>query len=291
MVVGADSLIGAALINDLRLLDVSVIGTSRRKSGAHVFLDLERPIDRSTLPEVNTVFLCAGINGFTACNEDPAAAALVNICATLVIGSHYMKQGAHVVFLSSSAVFGARTDVPEEQTMCSPDTTYGVFKRAAEIALLEVTTAFGGMCSVVRLTKVLSTDNPLLKNWQTLAAAVKTIEAFEDVFVAPISLIFAVNGLIEVASRRIGGVFHFSGEQTISYLDLAFALAQRKLIPSELIRKTKKTPGKSNVTATQCGRLAMGQTTNLLDIQPQPLEDLLASLVQQAGAQTVFSMK
>lgn len=278
VVVGADSLIGAALMGELRLRGFTAVGTSRRRSCAHFFLDLEKPIDLSVLPEARTVFLCAGMNGFAACRELPATAALVNVSATLAIGTHYLEQGGHVVFLSSAAVFGARSDTPNEQDAPTPNTTYGAFKYATEIALLDAATVSGGKCSIVRLTKVLSFAGSLLKKWRTQGAVDQTIDAFMDVSIAPISLNYLVNGLLEVADSRLTGCFHFAGAQPLTYADLACALGERQLVPMALINRTNESATMQAALPPQCSALGMPVTLRTLGIRPQSFANFLDSV-------------
>jgi dTDP-4-dehydrorhamnose reductase len=278
LVIGADSLIGGALMDELTLRGTSVTGTSRNRNCAHFFLDLAGPVDLSLLPEACTVFLCAGINGFAACSEDPATAALINVCATLAVGTHYMEQGGHVVFLSSTAVFEPRSDAPDEQAAPSPNSTYGALKCATEIALLEAARISDGECSVVRMTKVLSATCSLLVKWHALGVKGKTIEAFADDFIAPVSVSYVVHGLLEVADHRLGGCFHLTGAQPVSYADLAYELGKRQLIPAALIDRTRQSAAAQTTSLAQCNILAMPRTIRRLDIRPQPFANFLDSI-------------
>lgn len=278
LVVGADSLIGAALMEELRLRGVPVVGTSRRKFNSHFFLDLASPIDLSALPEAQTIFLCAGINSFAACSEHSATAALVNVSATLALGAYYLAQGGHVVFLSSTSVFGTQENAPDEQATLSPNTTYGAFKCATEIALLEASEMFDGGCSVVRLSKVLSRTSSLLKKWLTLGAEGQAINAFVDLSISPISLNYVVGGLLEIANRQLQGCFHLAGEHSLSYADLAYALSERRLIPNALINKISQCATEQMPLSPQCNALAMPITQKIAGIQPQPLANFLDSI-------------
>jgi dTDP-4-dehydrorhamnose reductase len=278
LVIGADSLIGASLMDTFKSRGVSVVGTSRRKSDSLLFLDLASPIDLSALPKASTVFLCAGINGFEACNQDPVIAAQVNVVATLAIGVHYMKQGGHVVFLSSSAVFGTRSDIPDEQDNVSPNTIYGVFKCATEIALLEASKNSTGVCSIVRLTKVFSATSLLLKKWRDQGMESQGIEAFFDITLSPISLNYVVNSLVEVGDRKLAGCVHLAGEQTITYADLAYALCEKWFIPKAMVKRISQSATAKTAPLPQCSVLAMHRTKSELGIKPQLLAEFLVSI-------------
>jgi dTDP-4-dehydrorhamnose reductase len=282
LIVGADSLIGAALAVELQSRGTFVIGTSRRQSNAHLFLDLARPFDLSALPEASSVFLCAGINGFAACNEDPVTAATVNISATVLIGSYYLQRGAHVVFISSSAIFGARGDAPNEEDAPSPNTTYGAFKCATEIALLETAKIFGGECAVVRLTKVFVPSAAMLQKWRARGTEGRAIDAFVDAFISPVALNYVVYALLKVSNRRLAGRFHLAGAQTLSYADFASALVERRLIPATLINRTSQRSPEQATLSPQCAALAMPRTSTMAGVQPQPLDEFMVSIESQS---------
>lgn len=279
LIIGADSLIGGALAEESGRRGISVTGTSRRESRGYYFLDLSKPINCSDLPAARTVFLCAGINGFAACNGNPAMAARVNISATLEVAVHYMTQGAHVVFLSSSAVFGARTDTPAERDAPSPDSTYGAFKCATEVALLEKAKTSRASCSVVRLTKVLSAASPLMKKWLELGKLGVSVQAFSDAYLSPVSLDYVVHGLLRIAEAGVAGCFHLAGLQTHSYFELAQALGKKGVIPASLVSGISQgIATESSQALSQCIGLAMPDTTRILNIQPQPFTDFLNGL-------------
>lgn len=274
LVVGVDSAIGEALACSLRQANLEVLGTSRRPSSSWLPLDLGTRIDTSALPEAQTVFLCAAISGFAACEADPLLAARVNVEATVALGRHYMERGAHVVFLSSTAVFGSRGDAPNESCAAAPDTAYGVFKRAGELALQAVARSTAGRCAIVRLTKVLSAQTPVLNQWRSA----NKITAFSDTHLCPIALPYVVDSLICVARRRADGIFHLAGEQTLSYAALAHALTRCCWLNlCEITEIRQGSPGNSGVQP-QCVALTMSATTQQLGIRAQSLEDCLLGL-------------
>ncbi len=269
LVVGADGAIGAALA-----LAGDMLGTSRRPGSGWLPLDLAAPFDVAALPDANTVFLCAGINGFAACDADPLLAARVNVQATLAIGTHYLLRGAHVIFLSSTAVFDGRADAPDEGAALSPSTTYGAFKSAAELALLVVARNAPGPCSIVRLTKVLSAQTPLLQKWRSAPH----IDAFTGSLVCPVSLPFVVQGLLHIAEHRAAGCWHLAGAQTLSYAALAKAMQAQGRLSGATVREISQGSPQSSGVHAPCVSLTMPLTSQKLGIRAQPLLDCLQDL-------------
>jgi nucleoside-diphosphate-sugar epimerase len=72
LVVGSDGAIGGSLLAAMARLGFDAVGTSRRLDSGALPLDLAAKLDIYTLPVADTVFLCAGINDFVACDADPA---------------------------------------------------------------------------------------------------------------------------------------------------------------------------------------------------------------------------
>ena len=285
LIIGADGLIGQALMQAFTSKGFSVIGTSRRDSDRYFYLDLAKPIDLSALPKARIVFLCAGINGFAACDADPVMAAQVNIVTTLAIGTHYMRQGGHVVFLSSTTVFGNNTGKPDEEDKVTPDTTYGVFKCATEIALHKASKNTDGQCTIVRLSKVFSANSLLLKQWREQGLAGKSIDAYSDVLIAPVSIEYVVIGLLKVVENQSAGYLHLSGEQTISYKELAYSLCEKWLIPKTRVNGISQSTQMETASPPQCSVLGMLRTKSLLGIQAQPFSEFVLSI----GKETEFA--
>jgi dTDP-4-dehydrorhamnose reductase len=278
LVVGADGVIGSALVSALSQAGSDVLGSSRRSDSKCLRLDLGAPVPTASLPDAQTVFLCAGINGFAACDADPALASRVNIEATLAIGTHYLQRAAHVAFLSSTAVFGSRGDAPGEMAVLSPNTTYGAFKCASEVALQAVASSAPGPFTIVRLTKVLSAQTPLLQKWRSAVRDGMPVNAYSDSMVCPVSLSYVVQGLLKIAQRKAPGCFHLAGAQTLSYAALAQALVQHRLLPHAVVRETSQGSRATSGVQEQCVSLTMPLTAQTLGIRAQSFADCLQNL-------------
>jgi nucleoside-diphosphate-sugar epimerase len=123
LVIGADGLIGSALIVELQLSKYEVAGTTRREPPARdlISFDLRWP---SYLPHAQVTYICAGITGFRNCTDDPDAEA-ANVMGPITIAKMVLRRQGYVVFLSSSA---AETH---------PETAYGRMKLDAEREILD----------------------------------------------------------------------------------------------------------------------------------------------------------
>ncbi len=232
LVVGADGLIGRALVDAAAAPGRAVVGTTRRRGGEWM-LDLEADPRTWTLPaRVRTAFLCAAITKLDACERQPQRARAVNVIAAEALARRFIERGAHVVFASSNQVFdGSRPHTPADAPP-SAASCYGRLKREAEERLL----ALGPAVTVVRLTKVFESILPLLRRWAAALGDGRPIEPFVNMHVAPVPLAQVVRVLIAAGERRPEGIVQLSGPQDVTYASLALGLAARLGVDDALVR-------------------------------------------------------
>lgn len=221
LVVGADGGIGRPLLARLRADGRSAVGTTRRAGGDGLHLDLGSDPDSWQLPDrVAVAYLCAAVTSIDACRRDPGGTRAMNVDRTLALASQLRERGAHVVFLSTNQVFDGAVSFRGEGDAVCPLTEYGRQKAGAEASLL----AAGG-ATVVRFTKVVPPDWPLIGKWREALSRGEAVEAFGDMVLSPVPLGRAVGALARVGDKRPGGVFHVSGAEDVSYAELARRLA------------------------------------------------------------------
>ena len=269
---GGDGLIGHALYQACKARGTQVFVTARRCSEAAIQIDLSQPIDANLLPHCDVVYLCAAISRFLACEQNPTLARRVNVTAQLELARHYCSLGTHVVFLSSNAVFDGQVEAPNEDARLSPISLYGQLKSYAEEGLEFIAQQCSGGLSIVRLTKVLGSFHPLISNWANDLRAEKTITAFSDKTFSPISLDYAVKGLIQCGTVKVGGKFHLSGETELSYYVFAKALARRAGADQQLVL------AESANHLPMHNRLGMPRTEVTLGVNGQDLDSLLVDV-------------
>ncbi len=225
LVVGADGMIGGALLERLSAAGAEATGTSRRADAARrglLHLDLALPPDQWDLPDaVCVAFVCAGITSLRSCRENPAATMRVNVEQTLELAAHIVRRGGRVVVLSTNQVFDGRSPRRKVDDAPSPRSVYGEQKAAVEAAVA----ALDEHATVVRLTKVVGETVPLFDEWATRLADGQSVEAFSDLQVAPVPLAFAVDALVCIGQQHFGGIVHLSGDEDISYEAIARRLA------------------------------------------------------------------
>lgn len=209
LIIGANSLIGSALINHIGL--DNCIGLTRKE------LDLAKPI--STWPKIDNIkstIICAGITSQKECRDNPKETSFINVTQTLNVADWFGV--SFVIFLSSHSVF----DITSE---------YGRQKQQAEHGLLQTR-----YCAIVRLTDVIHANRQPFKQWKEQLDIGSIVHPFKYLNCSPLSLSCVVKAIATLADKQLPGIWELSGAYEISYVQIAQLLSKQKkhlVIPTE----------------------------------------------------------
>ena len=274
LVIGGGGLIGSALSNALSQLGIHVMLTSRRNTPPEIFLDLVSvPLNLERLPKIDVVYLCAAISRFEDCERFPLLARRVNVTAQVELARHFFLQGARVIFLSTNAVFDGRHEAPVEDQLVNPGSLYGELKSDAERELRDLAKQYAGALVICRFTKVFGANSPLIVDWIKKTKDHHRVEAFSDMKISPVSLRFAVEGLIRCGISKYTGILHFSGQEEFSYFYFASALARTYGGSDGYIYPAQSGKPKRH------NKLSMKITEQIIGMRAQSLNSLLEDLI------------
>lgn len=236
LVVGADGLIGRALVDHLAHVGEERIGTTRRPdtiSDGRIFLDLSEEISEWRPPrQVSVVYLCAAVTALKRCRMDPAASGIVNIYNTVALAKLLIARKTFVVAPSTNLVFDGSVPFRKADDPLCPTTEYGRQKAEAHRQLLDL----GVRISIVRLSKVIGPNMPLITGWIQALKNNEAIHPVSNMVIAPVALSFAVQVLHRVAERRMCGIIQVSPEEDVTYEQIARHIARRIGADSELVQ-------------------------------------------------------
>ena len=249
LIVGSDGLLGRALADALPAAGWNVITTTRRAgeiSDQSLLLDLSNNVTEWNSPAgINASFLCAAATSLAACRENPEQSARVNVENTFLIADKLVKAGAFVVFPSTNLVFdGSALQCPADAPV-RQQTEYGRQKAEAERRIIGLDKTV-----VVRFTKIVWPDMPIVRGWIHDLKSGRAIRPFSDMVLSPISISLAVDVLIQVAEKKLAGIVQVSGDRDISYADLARHIAERIGAPPELVQPVRIQDSRIQIEAT-----------------------------------------
>ena len=239
LIVGSDSLVGSAYQHHLEQAGKPAIGTTRRREtadGSRIFLDLADDLSNwACPPDIDVAILCAGITKFAYCQADPVATARVNVVGISKVTTTLVKAGIKVVYLSTAVVFDGLAAQRKADVPVCPTTEYGRQNAQAEKQIQEL----GDSVTILRLTKTLGPELPLLNQWVTALQKGKAIHPYTDLTMAPIPLSFSVKVLDLVVQTPESGIFQASGDRDITYEEAAQCCAVTLGADSNLVQGIK----------------------------------------------------
>jgi len=236
LIIGGDGFIGKNLRHALETENRIVYATTRKTNTNDIYFDLSiSDIKNVKFPVVDTVFICAGLTGFKKCQDNIGLAQKVNSEAPAKLAEHFSQQGAHVIYLSTSAVFDCNHSKIRSDFCKSPKSVYGKTKSEGEDLILKV----GEKTTVLRLTKVVHENLSIFRKWNNYLKKQKNIQAFVDLYFCPITIEEVINSLTIIAEKQFSGVYQVSGESDISYYDAAIELAHTIKANPMLVRPCK----------------------------------------------------
>jgi dTDP-4-dehydrorhamnose reductase len=177
-------------------------------------------------------YLCAAVAALRDCRNEPERTAKVNVRNTVALAKTLAANGTRIVFPSTSLVFdGSHPFARADEPVC-PRTEYGRQKAEAERQLL----ALGELTCIVRLTKVIGPEMPLLKGWVDALQKGEAIHPFSDVVMSPLSLPFVAEVLCRTAESGVSGIVQVSGNTDITYEQAARYVAGRIGAKEDLVQ-------------------------------------------------------
>ncbi len=280
LIVGGDGQVGSALVTALPNLGWTVMATTRRETPIpetkSVQLDLSAPPEEwPELPAVETAVICTAMTDQQGCEDNPTASATINRDGPVALACQLNAAGTFVLSLSTVGVFNG--SAPQRRHEERPDATitYGQHKAAAERDMLAARTA-----AVLRPSKVVGPDMPLLKNWISKLRASETITAFSDVTIAPISVPFIVTLIDRILRLKKLGIYQASGDEDVSYVAFANILCKAMKVSPALC----EVRAANNISSSQCTTLDMSVEKRLFELgQPSSkgvLRDMIAAALE-----------
>jgi len=285
LVIGGDSIIGKALYRELEATGQTITVTSRRENHrpTDVFLDLTKPDrDWPMLPKAKVWVLAAAVTRLAACREDPEASHQINVVAVESLVKQAAAQGAQVIFLSSDKIFdGSRPHRLINDEPC-PLSEYGRQKACAEKIVLNASRDN----LVIRLTKVLSPGDALLRSWRDSLMQDEPIASFTDMTLAPVSIETVIIGISRAITQKISGILQFSGPEDVSYATTARHYAI--LLGARLENVTPANASKRGIPAEErptFTSLDTARATEALSVEFAPLNALLENMLGHRQSQ------
>jgi dTDP-4-dehydrorhamnose reductase len=238
LLVGGDSEIGRAAAAHLGGHALTTTRQALHDGDTRIALDLAGDLAGWEPPAgVTSACILAAMARLADCEKNPAATARVNVTGTLALAERLSARGVHVLFLSSDKVFDGATPQMPPGAPTAPVSEYGRQKARIEAALGDEMRR-GAPVAILRLSKVVSGETALLRDWAAALKAGSPIRAFHDMTMAPVPVATVVRAIEALMTARASGIFQLSGPRDVSYLDTGLFLAERFGADPSLVVRT-----------------------------------------------------
>lgn len=239
MLTGANGLLGQHLTKILLEKTVHHIIATGRGDNRMTVIDNERytyaelditdgvAVNRfllSTMPEI--IVHCAAMTQVDECELEPVACWNVNVTATRFLIEASKQCNAFFIFLSTDFVFDGEHGMYSEEAIPGPANYYGSSKVAAEKAVA----ASGLDYAIVRTCLVYGNipggHRTNIISWvKDNVSNQVPIRVVSDQWRTPTYVNDLANGIILIIDKRATGIFHISGDETLTPYDMANAVA------------------------------------------------------------------
>jgi dTDP-4-dehydrorhamnose reductase len=244
LVTGASGFLGAHIMRRLAELGRDALGIAHRHEmpapGRSVVLDMAdsralMALVRAERPQ--EVLHVGALTSPDYCETHPEEADTVNVTATGALAMAAFAVDAHLTFISTDLVFDGKRGMYTEADPPSPINRYAVTKAQAEHLVRSASADF----AIVRPSFIYG--HPLAAHHSSFSEALLNnlrggtpSPVFHDQYRSPIEAGALASAVLEVAERRLSGVWHIAGPDRVSRAQFGRLLAEAAgLDPASLI--------------------------------------------------------
>ena len=286
-IIGSSSLLGEGFIHVSKKFNHQFIYTyfKKKNSPVNLFLDIrnsDKVMDFLEHTKPDIVINTAALTNPEKCAEKPEYAEQTNILGTQNLVKGCKKFDSHFIQISTEYVFDGKLGNYFEKDSANPISLYGKTKLESEKVTMENNPEF----CVSRTAMLFGWS----KNKLNLATCVinklrnkQKIKVISDQIVSPSYNDNVAEMLIEIAEKRLKGVFHVAGASIVSRFEFAKSLAKIFELDDSLIEKILISDFEWKERRPLNGGLNVNKISRILKTKPLTLEK---SLLQMKNNET-----
>lgn len=272
LITGANGQVGQALIENAKLRHIDILAYSKGTLDISSETMVEITLNRYQ-PDV--VINAAAYTNVEQAETSPGLAKAINEDAVGILARACDSLNIPLLHISTDYVFDGKKQTPYIETdETSPLSVYGATKLAGEKQLI----AHAKKTIILRTSWVFSaTGNNFVKTMLRLFREKTEVSVVNDQYGGPTSADAIAKALLKIAEQVVKpdfntwGIYHFSGEPTLSWY--GFACAIRVLCPEKSLKLERLIPILSHQFPTKATRpayavLAMEKIHDVFGIKP-----------------------
>ena len=294
LITGSNGLLGQKLVHQLiKNPDYKLIATSKGKNRISSAIDfIYEELDITSIPQVKNVFEkyepdvlinTAAMTNVDACEDDKEGCWRMNVSAVEYLLEECKKHNTHFIHLSTDFVFDGENGPYSESDLPNPLSYYGESKFASEKVLQASkykNWAIARTIIVYGVVEQMSRSNIVLWAKGALEKG-DPINVVDDQYRSPTLATDLAEGCLLIADKQAKGVYHLSGKDLMSILELVNRVADFfnldkssiSVIKSTTLNQTAKRPPKTG--------FVLDKAIQELGYDPATFEEGLAIVSQE----------
>jgi len=298
LITGSNGLLGQKLVHLLRNdrsveLIASSQGQNRISEKEGYFYE---EMDISVLEDVQSVISkhqpdavinTAAMTQVDLCEDLREKCRLLNVASVGFLIAACKSINAHFIQLSTDFVFDGEDGPYREEDVPNPLSYYAQSKLDAEILVQNSGLQHWSIARTIIIYGVaeqMSRSNIVLWAMDALQKE-EALKIVDDQFRAPTLAEDLAVGCLEIAKRKANGIFHLSGPETMSILNLVHRVARHFNWSSELVKATKSFELKQKAKRPPKTGFILDKAKHILDYDPRTLEeglDIISAQLQKS---------
>tara|TARA_B100000965_G_scaffold406171_1_gene443667 strand:+ start:2117 stop:3034 length:918 start_codon:yes stop_codon:yes gene_type:complete len=293
LVTGSNGLLGQKLVHKLRQReDIQLIATSRGENRVKVTEGyIYESLDISNQEEVdsvvskykpNAIINTAAMTNVDACEEKKEECWDLNVNAVKYLVEASEKWNVHFIHLSTDFVFDGEDGPYREEDSPNPLSYYGKSKLEAEKIVLNSNTKWSIARTIIvyGIVDDMSRSNIVLWAKGALEKG-QTLTIVNDQFRSPTLAEDLADGCILIAEKEAEGIFHLSGKDFMSIVELVRRVAEYYKLDASYIQEISSSALNQAAKRPPKTGFVLDKAINQLGYNPHSFEDGIAILEKQ----------
>lgn len=293
LVTGSNGLLGQKLTDYYKTrTDVSLIATAKGVD-RYAFQEgyLYQSLDITQAQEVHEVLQrvkpdvvinTAAMTNVDACESDHNGCDLLNVKAVEYLVDACNQIGAHFIHLSTDFIFDGTHGPVTEDEKPNPLSYYGNSKWAAEQVVMNHSTSWAILRTVLVYGVVNDMSRSNIVLWaKTNLEQGKTLNVVGDQFRTPTLAEDLAQGCVLAADKKAQGIFNISGKDFMSVFDLVYRVATFFKLDTGLLNISSSEGIKQPAKRPPITGFNLNKAIQVLGYKPHSFEEGLAVIAQQ----------
>ncbi len=293
LITGSNGLLGQKLVNLLAGKEnIELIATSKGENRIHNKKGYEyKSLDITNKEEVfdvadefqpNTIINTAAMTNVDACESDKEMCWDLNVNAVkyLIVASE--RNNTHLIHLSTDFVFDGENGPYKEEDEPNPLSYYGQSKYEAEklLQLSDIKWSIARTVIVYGVGENMSRSNIVLWAKEALEKG-NPLTIVDDQFRSPTLAEDLAMGCWLIVEKEAEGIFHLSGKDVMSIIDLVYRVADFYQLDKSIITPIKSSSLNQAAKRPPKTGFILNKAIKKLNYSPCSFEEGLAILTQQ----------